>query len=116
MTNVNTQYWKRVIAYFDRVEKGEERPDFSELLSRAKRIAIRGQALNDRVAELEAEVARLHGAWEYLKYDINRRIDTAQENEDDRVEAFEDVLYEMRSVEKLCEEARKHDGTQVTSG
>lgn len=59
MTNVNTQYWKRVIAYFDRVESGEEHLDYDELLQRAKRIARHGQAANDRVAELEAEVEQL---------------------------------------------------------
>jgi hypothetical protein len=59
MTNVDTQYWKRVIAYFDRVEKGEERPDYDELLQRAKTVARHGQKANDRVAELEAENERL---------------------------------------------------------
>ncbi|WNF07428.1 hypothetical protein [Brevibacillus borstelensis] len=59
MTNVNTQYWKRVVAYFDRVEKGEERPTYDELVRRAKRTARHGQAANDRVAELEAEVERM---------------------------------------------------------
>ncbi|NGQ95443.1 hypothetical protein G3578_09785 [Brevibacillus sp. SYP-B805] len=59
MTNENTQYWKRVVAYFDRVEKGEERPTYDELVRRAKRTARHGQAANDRVAELEAENSRL---------------------------------------------------------
>lgn len=62
MTNIDTQYWKRVLAYLDRVESGEERPDYTELLSRAKKIAQHGRDLNVRVAKLEAENARLRAA------------------------------------------------------
>jgi hypothetical protein len=59
MTNVDTRYWKRVVAYFDRIECGKEHPEYDEIVRRGRRIAERAQALNDRVAELEAENERL---------------------------------------------------------
>lgn len=72
MTNVNTQYWKRVVAYFDRVEKGEERPTYDELLQRAQTIARHGQQANDRVAELESENERLKMDNFRLQYELSQ--------------------------------------------
>lgn len=60
MTNANTTYWKRVVAYFDREMNDAYWPDSTRsMAARGKKIAERAQALNDRVAELEADNERL---------------------------------------------------------
>lgn len=65
MTNVDTSYWKRIMAFFEREMRAAQLPDSTRsMAARGKGIAIRAQVLNDRVAELEAE-----NAW----ITINRR-------------------------------------------
>lgn len=90
MTNENTQYWKRVIAYFDRVEKGEERPDYDELLQRAKTVARHGQAANDRVAELEAENSRLQSEIQTITH-----VSYSEDAEKERLRA---EIYRFRAI------------------